>query len=102
MFQEELETKAPRLLLRISNGQIKTPVEYDSPGSDSETERRVEKHCEICGEIVETDQFQLIGNRYYCSFECLEVDAKDSREDSESGENDVFYVKVLYAVGQSE
>ena len=92
-LEEELEAKAPRLLLRISNGQIKTPVEYDSPGSDSETERRVEKRCEICGEIVETEQFQLIGNRYYCSYECLEVDAKDSREDGESGENDVFSVK---------
>ena len=81
-------------MLRISNGQIKQPVEYDSPGSDSEPDARVEKQCEICSEIVETEQLQLPGNRYYCSYECLEVDAKDSRDDSDSGENEVFYTKV--------
>ena len=42
---------------------------------------------------METEQFQLDGKRFYCSYECLEVDAKDS---SESGENDVFLNKVKY------
>ena len=81
-------------MLRISNGQIKHPVEpySEDEGSDEETDNaRMEKQCEICGEIVEHEQFKLDGNRYYCSYECLEVDAKDS---SESGENEVFYGKV--------
>ncbi|XP_028406223.1 suppression of tumorigenicity 18 protein-like isoform X2 [Dendronephthya gigantea] len=99
-LEEEFESKTPRLLLRISNGQIKQPLktesysEDDSPGSDSDAElATVENNCEICGEIVDTEQFQLPGKRYYCSYECLEVDAKDCRDDSESGENEVFLSK---------
>ena len=64
---------------------------YSEDDGSDEDNTRMEKQCEICGEIVEHEQFKLDGNRYYCSYECLEVDAKES---SESGENEVFYCKV--------
>lgn len=76
--------------MRISNGQIKQPLKQESFSDDETSESTLsdcdtdpavlEKLCEICGEVVETDDFQLPGDRFYCSIECYEVDEKDHRE----------------------
>lgn len=92
---EDMESKAPRLLLRISNGQIKQPLKHEmkhgmysddessqSTLSDSDTDTGIlETFCEICGDIVETEAYQLPGERFYCSIECFEVESRDDDGD---------------------
>lgn len=50
--------------------------------TDSDTDTGIlERFCEICDEIVETEEYQLPGERFYCSIECYEVESRDEDED---------------------